>query len=57
MPVHKGLFLWLFVHRLVSCTLLGWLEATLQLTGVLERGLLPGEDSMGTPVAVSSSGR
>lgn len=42
--------------HLVSCTLLGWLEATFQLTWVLEHGLLPGEDSMGTPLAVSSTG-
>lgn len=42
--------------RLVSRTPLGWLEATFQLTWVWECGFLPGEDSMGTPMAVSSTG-
>lgn len=44
-------------NHLVSCTLLGWLEATFQLMLVLESVFWPGEDSMGTPVAVSSTGR
>ena len=54
---HRAVSLVVCHDRLVSRTLLWWLEATFQFSWVLEHGLLPGEDSMGTPVAVSSAGR